>query len=70
MNENARPAITTLSDDENAFKEAIRTFAESEIKPIVNKMDEESQMPDSLIKKLFEMGLMGIETPEKYGGTG
>lgn len=70
MNENARPAITSLSDDENAFKEAIRTFAESEIKPIVNKMDEESQMPDSLIKKLFEMGLMGIETPEKYGGTG
>ncbi|MBL7555383.1 MAG: acyl-CoA dehydrogenase [Bdellovibrionaceae bacterium] len=70
MNENARPAITTLSEDEKAFKEAIRSFAESEIKPIVNKMDEESQMPESLIKKLFEMGLMGIETPEKYGGTG
>tara|TARA_B110001454_G_C12723308_1_gene436476 strand:- start:18024 stop:19181 length:1158 start_codon:yes stop_codon:yes gene_type:complete len=70
MNENARPAITTLSDDENAFKEAIRTFAESEIKPIVTEMDEKSQMPESLIKKLFEMGLMGIETPEKYGGTG
>jgi alkylation response protein AidB-like acyl-CoA dehydrogenase len=70
MNENSRPAITTLSDDELAFKEAIRGFAESEIKPLVNKMDEESQMPDSLIKKLFEMGLMGIETPEKYGGAG
>lgn len=70
MTENARPAITTLSEDEKAFKEAIRSFAESEIKPIVNKMDEESQMPESLIKKLFEMGLMGIETPEKYGGTG
>lgn len=70
MNENARPAITTLSDDENAFRDAIRSFAESEIKPIVNKMDEESQMPESLIKKLFEMGLMGIETPEQYGGTG
>lgn len=70
MNENARPAITTLSEDEKAFKDAIRSFAESEIKPIVNKMDEESQMPESLIKKLFEMGLMGIETPEKYGGTG
>lgn len=70
MNENARPAITTLSDDENAFRDAIRSFAESEIKPIVNKMDEESQMPESLIKKLFEMGLMGIETPEQFGGTG
>jgi butyryl-CoA dehydrogenase len=70
MNENARPAITSLSDDENAFKEAVRTFAENEIKPMVTKMDEESQMPESLIKKLFEVGLMGIETPEKYGGTG
>lgn len=70
MTDTARPAITTLSEDEVAFKEAIRSFAESEIKPLVNKMDEESQMPESLIKKLFEMGLMGIETPEKYGGTG
>lgn len=70
MNDNARPAITTLSDDENAFREAIRSFAESEIKPLVTKMDDESQMPESLIKKLFEMGLMGIETPEKYGGAG
>lgn len=70
MTDSSRPAITTLSEDELAFKDAIRTFAESEIKPLVNKMDEEAQMPDSLIKKLFEMGLMGIETPEKYGGTG
>lgn len=70
MTDTSRPAITILSDDEIAFKDAIRSFAESEIKPLVNKMDEESQMPDSLIKKLFEMGLMGIETPEKYGGTG
>lgn len=70
MTDQSRPAITILSDDELAFKDAIRSFAESEIKPLVTKMDEESQMPESLIKKLFEMGLMGIETPEKYGGTG
>ncbi|MBL7543967.1 MAG: acyl-CoA dehydrogenase [Bdellovibrionaceae bacterium] len=70
MQENSRPAITTWSDDESAFREAIRSFAESEIKPLVTKMDEDSQMPESMIKKLFEMGLMGIETPEKYGGTG
>lgn len=65
-----RPALTTFSDEENAFREAVRTFAESEIKPIRNKMDEESQMDGQLIKKMFEMGLMGIESPEKYGGAG
>ncbi len=66
----ARPALTTMSDDENAFREAIREFAESEIRPLVTKMDEAATMDPSLIKKFFEMGLMGIETPEEYGGAG
>ncbi len=68
--ENPRPALTTWSEDEIAFREAIRSFAESEIKPHVNKMDEDAQMNPDLIAKLFEMGLMGIESPEKYGGAG
>ena len=63
-------ALTQLSEDELAFKEAIRQFAEGEIKPIVTRMDEEAKMDPGLIKKLFEMGIMGIETPEEYGGTG
>lgn len=66
----ARPALTHMSDDENAFREAIREFAEGEVKPLVNKMDEQAQIEPSLIKKCFEMGLMGIETPEAYGGAG
>ncbi|MBX3019637.1 MAG: acyl-CoA dehydrogenase [Bdellovibrionaceae bacterium] len=70
MTENARPALTTFSSDEQAFREAVRDFAESEIKPLVLKMDEEQQMDKNLIGKLFEMGLMGVENPEKYGGTG
>lgn len=70
MSELKNSPLTILSDDENAFREAVRAFAESEIKPIVNQMDHEAHMPDSLIKKLFEMGLMGIETPEKWGGSG
>jgi butyryl-CoA dehydrogenase len=65
-----RPALTILSEDEVAFQTAVREFAESEIKPLVSKMDEAAAMDKSLIKKLFEMGLMGIETPEKYGGAG
>ncbi|MCB0421028.1 MAG: acyl-CoA dehydrogenase [Bdellovibrionales bacterium] len=62
------PALTMLSEDELAFKEAIRSFAESEIKPLVEKMDQEASMDKGLIGKLFEMGLMGIESPEQYGG--
>ncbi len=64
----ARPALTTLSEDEIAFRDAIRSFAESEIKPLVSKMDEEAKMDSTLLSKLFEMGIMGIETPEEFGG--
>lgn len=66
----ARPALTILSEDESAFRDAVRSFAESEIKPHVGHMDEKAEMSSDIIKKLFEMGLMGIETPEKYGGSG
>lgn len=66
----ARPALTTLSEDESAFRDAVRAFAESEIKPHVTHMDEKAEMSKDILKKLFEMGLMGIETPEKYGGAG
>lgn len=70
MTENTRPALTVLSDDEQAFREAVRDFAENEIRPHVTEMDEKAEMNPALIKKLFEMGLMGIETPEAYGGAG
>jgi alkylation response protein AidB-like acyl-CoA dehydrogenase len=66
----ARLAVTTLSEDEAAFRDAVREFAEGEIKPLVSKMDHDAQLEPSLIPKLFEMGLMGIESPEKYGGAG
>lgn len=61
-------ALTVLSDEENDFRQAVRSFAEAEIKPLVHKMDKEAQMDAGVVKKLFEMGLMGIETPEKFGG--
>lgn len=68
--ENARPALTTWSEDENAFREAVRSFAETEIKPHVTEMDEQAQMKPEIVSKLFEMGLMGIESPEQFGGAG
>lgn len=67
MGEN-RPALTKLSEDENAFRDAIRSFAEGEFKPLVAKMDEAGQMDPSVPPKLFEMGLMSIEIPERFGG--
>jgi len=70
MSEQGRPALTTLSEDESAFQEAVKDFAENEIKPHVTHMDEKAEMNPDIVKKLFEMGLMGIETPEKYGGAG
>lgn len=70
MSATYRPALTVLSEDEKAFQEAVRSFAESEIKPHVTHMDEKAEMDPAIVRKLFEMGLMGIETPEKYGGAG
>ena len=70
MSSTGHSALTKLSEDESAFRDAVRSFAESEIKPIVTAMDEKAEMSSDLVKKLFEMGLMGIETPEKYGGAG
>lgn len=65
-----RPALTILSEEEQSFRQAVREFAEGEIKPRVTEMDEKSQMDPEILKQLFQMGLMGIETPEKYGGSG
>lgn len=65
-----RPALTILSEDEQAFRDAVREFAEAEIRPHVTEMDEAAKMRPEIVQKLFEMGLMGIETPEQYGGAG
>lgn len=70
MSELVRPALTMLTEDELAFQEAVRDFAQNEIKPHVNEMDEKAEMNPAIVQKLFEMGLMGIETPEKWGGAG
>jgi alkylation response protein AidB-like acyl-CoA dehydrogenase len=70
MKSDARPALTLLSEDEASFQQAVRDFAAAEIKPHVSEMDENAEMKKEIISKLFEMGLMGVETPEEYGGSG
>ncbi|TVP73022.1 MAG: acyl-CoA dehydrogenase [Gemmatimonadales bacterium] len=52
------------------FQEAVRDFARSEIAPRVARMDEAQKMDSDLIPQLFELGLMGIEIPEEFGGAG
>ena len=65
-----RPALSILTEQERMFQEAVRDFDEDEIAPRVMKMDEAAQMDTSLLPQLFEMGIMGIEIPEEFGGTG
>ncbi|MFN1834809.1 acyl-CoA dehydrogenase [Balneola sp. MJW-20] len=62
--------LTQLTEDEQMLKEAAADFAESAIKPLVHEMDEKAQLDPDLIKQFFEMGLMGIDIPEKYSGGG
>lgn len=63
-------ALTHISDEEQMFRSTVRQFATEQIAPLVHGMDEAQQMDSALIGKLFEMGLMGIEVPEQYGGAG
>lgn len=62
--------LTQLTEDEQMLKEATADFAESSIAPLVHEMDENAKLDPGLIKEFFEMGLMGIEVPEKYSGGG
>jgi alkylation response protein AidB-like acyl-CoA dehydrogenase len=63
-------ALTTLSEDERLFHDSVYEFADREIRPAVRHMDEEAKIPRSLIDKLFQLGVMGIEIPEPFGGAG
>ena len=64
----ARPPLTTLSDEETMFRDAVAGFAEEEVRPRVQQMEREGKIDPALITKFFEMGLMGVEVPESLGG--
>lgn len=59
-----------LSDELLALRDAIRRFAAEQIRPHAREWDRDQQMPDSIIGKMAEMGLMGVLTPTEYGGSG
>jgi len=62
--------LTTLSEDETLFRDNIRQFADQKIRPLVKGMDEKGVFEIDLIHDFFQLGLMGIEIPEQYGGGG
>ncbi|OAD51912.1 Short/branched chain specific acyl-CoA dehydrogenase, mitochondrial, partial [Eufriesea mexicana] len=62
--------LSQFSDEELLMKESVGKLAKEEISPLVRKMEKESKIDEGLLRKLFENGLMGIEIPEKYGGSG
>ncbi len=67
----ALPApLTTLTEDEILFRDNIRQFADEKIRPHVKEMDEKGVFDKDLIQDFFQLGLMGIEIPEQYGGGG
>jgi alkylation response protein AidB-like acyl-CoA dehydrogenase len=58
-----------LSDDQELLRRSIREFAESELRPHVMDWDEAQQFPRALLAKFADLGLMGIQFPEAYGGS-
>jgi butyryl-CoA dehydrogenase/short/branched chain acyl-CoA dehydrogenase len=62
--------LTALSEDEMMFRESVREFAVEKIRPLVHDMDRDAKMSKELIDSYFELGLMGVEIPEQYGGAG
>src|SRR5947207_12184955 len=62
--------LTTLSEDEQTFRASVREFADGELRPRVEPMEEHARCYTTLIIQCFDLGLMGIETPEEYGGAG
>ena len=64
------PALTSLSQDEKLFRDSVLDFARKRVAPRVSAMDEKGAMDKDLLPQLFELGVMGVEVPEAYGGPG
>ena len=62
--------LTHLNEDEQLFRSTVREFSQQTIGPLVRQMDEEQHFSPDLLQQLFNLGLMGIEIPVEYGGSG
>src|SRR5262249_50536594 len=66
----SHPALTQLSEEERFFRDSVLEFAKKRIQPRVAAMDEAGAMDTDLLPGLYELGLMGVEIPERHGGSG
>ena len=57
-----------LSQDQQFFRETIRSFVDKEIRPVASELEKSGTYPDEIVKKMKDMGLFGILIPEEYGG--
>src|SRR5438034_10198239 len=62
--------LTSLTEDEILFRDNVRQFAEEKVRPRAKDMDEKGVFDQELIEQFFQLGLMGIEVPEQFGGAG
>jgi alkylation response protein AidB-like acyl-CoA dehydrogenase len=62
--------LTELAEDEQILRDTVLDFARQQIAPLVREMDEHAKIPRPLLDQLFELGVMGIEVPEAFGGAG
>jgi alkylation response protein AidB-like acyl-CoA dehydrogenase len=66
----ASPPLTRLTEDEALFRDSVLEFAAREVQPLVRQMDQHATMPRTLIDRLFDLGVMGVEVPAEFGGAG
>jgi alkylation response protein AidB-like acyl-CoA dehydrogenase len=62
--------LSALSDDETLFRDSVRQFAVRDVTPLVREMDEQAAIPRALVGQLFDLGVMAIEIPDQFGGSG
>ena len=70
LSSNSPPPLTSLSSDELLFQEAVEAFAGAEVRPRVEAMEQAAHLDPALIRAAFDLGLMGLEVDEQYGGSG
>ncbi|MFZ1705295.1 MAG: acyl-CoA dehydrogenase family protein [Saprospiraceae bacterium] len=59
-----------LTDEQKMLKGLVKEFVDGEVRPLAQKIDEDEEIPNHLIKKIAEMGFLGVAFPEEYGGGG
>ncbi|HJT18357.1 MAG TPA: acyl-CoA dehydrogenase family protein, partial [Thermoanaerobaculia bacterium] len=62
--------LTVLSEEEQMFQQTVRDFAIEKVRPLVHQMDQDAKMSKELIDAFFELGIMGVEVPDRWGGAG